>query len=125
MSRKRYAVYKLTKIAGRKEYEVSETYVCNSLKAAYKELDLWDEDYDEPVWFNPKTGEFVSFRLRGDMLYVPNEISVDMGTYTTIKTIGAYGRFPIFYIDEYPNPYSRYRLRKVRGEDRLALEGIE
>ena len=124
MSKKRYAVYKLTKVVGRKEYEVSETYVCNSLKAAYNELNSWDEDYDEPVWFNPKTGEFVSFVLRGDMLYVPNETSVDMGTYTTQKTIGAYGRFPIFYIDEYPNPYSRYRLHKVRGENKLALEGI-
>ncbi len=125
MSRKRYAVYKLTKIPRRKEYEVSGSYVCNSLKSAYKELYSLDEDYDEPVWFNPKTGEFVAFRLQGDMLYVPNMISVDHDTYTSTRTIGAYGRFPIFYIDEYPNPYSCYRLHKVRGEDRLALEGVK
>lgn len=39
--------------------------------AAYNELYSLDEDYDEPVWFNPKTGEFVAFRLQGDMLLCP------------------------------------------------------
>ena len=125
MARKRYAVYKLTKVKGKKEYVVSASYICNSLKAAYHELDCWDEDLDEPVWYNPKTDEFVAFELRGDMLYVPNEIEVETDDVWYPRLIGAYGRFPIYYIDIYPNPYSYYKLHKVRGENRLELEGVK
>ena len=125
MARKRYAVYKLTKVKGKKEYVVSTSYICNSLNAAYHELDCWDEDLDGPRTYNPKTGELVAFELHDDMLYVPNEIEVKEDDVWTTRVIGAYGWFPIFYIDIYPNPYSYYKLHKVRGENRLELEGVK
>lgn len=120
MATKRYAVYKLVKRKGKKEYEPTQAWICNSLKAGYHELDIWDEDLDGPVTFNRKTQELEAFELHDRMIYVPNQREDEDGWHL----IGAYGRFPIYYLDVYPNPYSYYKLHKVRGDNRLELEGI-
>lgn len=39
-----------------------------------------------------------------------------------MKRIGIYGRFPIYYIDVYPNPYFHYKLLRKKGE--FILEGV-
>ena len=122
---KRYAVYKLTKVKGKKEYVVSSYTVWNSLRAAYNDLEVWDEDLDGPRTYNHKTGEPVAFELHDRMLYVPNEKVVKEHGFLTTRVIGAYGWFPIYYLDVYPNPYSYYKLRKARGEDELYLEGVK
>ncbi len=121
----KYAVYKLTKVKGKKEYVVSSYTKWNSLRAAYNDLEGWDEDLDGPRTYNPKTGELVAFELHDRMLYVPNEIEVKEDGFLTTRVIGAYGRFPIYYLDVYPNPYSYYKLRKARGKDELFLEGVK
>lgn len=123
---KRYAVYKLKKVAGKKEYEVSSYTVWNSLRAAYNDLEGWDEDLDGPRIANTKIGEFVAFEMHDRMIYIPNwTIVKDKEGREYWRLLGAYGWFPIYYIDVYPNPYSRYKLHKVRGRDELVLEGIK
>ena len=122
----RYAVYLLKKVANKKEYVVSEAYIFSSLKAAYHDLEVWDEDLDDPVTFNPQTGEFVSYRLYDRMLCVPKWTLVeDDSGFEERRLVGVYARFPIYYIDKYPNPYSYYTLHKVRGFNELYLEGVE
>ena len=122
----KYAVYKLTKVKGKKEYVVSSYTKWNSLRAAYHDLECWDEDLDGPRTFNSKTGEFVAFEMHDRMIYIPNwTIVKDEEGREYWRLLGAYGWFPIYYIDVYPNPYSYYKLHKARGEDRLELEGVK
>lgn len=121
----RYAVYKLTKVAGKKEYEVSSAEVCRSLKEAYRVLELWDEDLDGPVTVNNKIGEFVAYELHDRALYVPN---MKEGPDGGQRLIGAYARYPIYFIDVYPNPYKHYVVRPERlweGHYELAIKGME
>lgn len=121
----RYAVYILSKVTGKNEYVVSKFYKFRSLRAAYKDLEIWDEDFNEPVTYNSKTGEFVAYRMYDRMLYVPNwRIVTDKDGDEEWCLVGAYGRFPIYYIDIYPNPYSYYKLHKERGFNQLYLEGV-
>lgn len=122
---KKYAVYKLEKVKGKKEYVISSYTIWNSLRAAYNDLESWDEDLDGPRTYNRKTGDFVAYELHDRMLYVPNDGQKEVDGVLRPYSIGVYGRFPIYYIDVYPNPYSYYKLRKVRGSDDLVLEGIE
>ena len=120
----KYAVYQLTKVTGKKEYKVSSTEVCKSLKEAYRVLELWDEDLDGPVTVNNKTGKFVAYKLYDRALYVPNWKEGPNG----MKLIGAYARFPIYFIDVYPNPYKHYVVRPERlweGHYELAIKGME
>ena len=119
----KYAVYKLTKVSGKKEYEVSTTEVCKSLKDAYHLLEVWDEELDGPVTFNSKTGEFVAYELHDRVLYVPNWKDDTEG----LKLIGAYARYPLYLIDEYPNPYKHYVVKSERkwgGHYELTVTGV-
>lgn len=119
----KYAVYKLTKVAGKKEYKVSSTEVCKSLKDAYRLLGVWDEELDGPVMFNSKTGEFVAYELHDRVLYVPNRKEVPEGR----QLMGAYARYPLYYIDEYPNQYKHYIVRPERkwlGHYELTIKGV-
>ena len=124
--RKKYAVYKLTKVKGTKLFEVSSTYVCKSLKDAYNELAIWDEDLDEPVCLNRKTQEAEAYELRDRVLYVPNNtLKVDEYGEEIEVLIGVYSRFPIYYLDEYPNPYRYYKIHvKNDSWEGIQLEGI-
>lgn len=116
---KKYGFYKLTKVPGKKEYTPEVKCVTNTLKAAYEELQsYWDDCLDYPVWLNKKIAETVAYEKDDRMLYVPNDNEVN----GEIKTIGIHGRFPIYYIDEYPNPYTHYKLLRKRGE--FILEGV-
>lgn len=116
---KKYGFYKLTKVSGKKEYTPSVMYTTCSLSGAYEELQsYWDDCLDQPVWFNKKIGEMVAYEQYDRMLAVPNDKEVN----GYIKTIGLHGNFPIYYIDVYPNPYSRYKLKRKNGE--FILEGI-
>lgn len=116
---KKYGFYKLTKVAGKKEYTPAVMSSCDTLKAAYDELEsYWDDCLGSPVWFNRKIGEPVAYEKDDRLLYVPNDNEVD----GEIKTVGIVARFPIYYIDEYPNPYSHYKL--VRKKGKFILEGV-
>ena len=116
---KKYGFYKLTKVSGKKEYTPEVKYVANTLKDAYDELQsYWDDCLGQPVWFNQKIGEAVAYDKDDRMLYVRNDNDVD----GEIKTVGIVARFPIYYIDEYPNPYTHYKLLRKRGE--FILEGV-
>ena len=121
---KKYGFYELTKVKGKKEYIPSVKTIENSLQAAYEELQsYWDDCLDYPVWFNAKTEEAVAYERDDRMLYVPNEkYFEDEDGVLVPEVIGVYGRKPIYYIDEYPNPYTRYKLHK-KG-DHFTLEGI-
>lgn len=119
----KYAVYKLTKVPGKKEYEVFSAEVCRSLKEAYRVLELWDEDLDGPVTFNSKTGEFVAYELHDRVLYVPNWKERPEG----MQLVGAYARYPLYFIDEYPNPNKHYVVRAERkwsGHYELTIKGV-
>lgn len=119
----KYAVYKLTKVSGKKEYEVSSTEICKSLKDAYRLLECWGEDLDGPVTFNSKTGELVAYELHDRVLYVPNLKDGPDG----MRLIGAYARYPLYFIDEYPNPYMHYVVRVERkwiGHYELTINGV-
>ena len=121
---KKYAVYVLTKVPHKKEYVVSKAYIFNSLKAAYEDLAIWDEDYDEPVGLNRKTGEFVAYELHDSALYVPNWEAEEKGG----RLLGVYSRFPVYYIDVYPNPYNHYTIKGKRtsyGCYELLIEGVK
>lgn len=124
---KKYAVYKLTKVKGTKLFEVSTTYVCKSLKDAFRELDIWDEELDEPVCFNRKTDEVEAYTLSDRVLYVPNYAPKEAGDEGEVVLIGVYSRFPIYYIDEYPNPYRYYKIHVKNSSffSSIQLEGIE
>lgn len=126
----KYAVYELKKVKGKKEYTVSRVVsVKNSLNAAYRELErYWEDCLDSPVWFNKKTREPVAYVHYDDrMLYVPNMKEVEEDGVLEPKLIGIYGRKPIFYIDEYPNPYTYYKLHKSRAayNSHFTLEGVQ
>lgn len=114
-----YGFYKLTKVPGKKEYTPEVKCVSRTLKAAYEELQsYWDDCLGFPVWINRKIHETVAYKRDDRMLYVPNDNEIN----GEIRTIGIHGRFPIFYIDVYPNPYSHYKLKRKRGE--FYLEGV-
>ena len=116
---KKYGFYKLTKVAGKKEYTPEIKYMTSTLKDAYDELQsYWDDCLGQPVWYNKKIGEAVAYEQDDRMLYVPNYNEVD----DEIKIVGILARFPIYYIDEYPNPYSHYKL--VRKKGKFILEGV-
>lgn len=112
----RFAVYQLKKVSGKKEYIVSSYTVWNSLKQAYHDLECWHEDLDESG---------VYYMLDDRMLFAPNIKDVLEGDYYVEKIIGAYGWYPIYFIDVYKNPYSYYKLHKKRGRDELYLEGVK
>lgn len=116
----KYAIYKLSKLPGGKEYTPMVKSIEKSLSAAYDEMQsYYDDCLDGPVWFNRKIGEFVAYEIDERMLYVPN-FDIRNGE-MVLK--GVYGRLPLYYVDRYPNPYARYRLRK--DGDQLILEGIK
>lgn len=124
----KYTVYRLKKVKGKKEYVVDESQntrvICNSLSSAYRKLqEFWDDCLDGPVWYNRKINDAVAYEMHDRMLYVPNEKEIQGadGVWYN-KLIGVYGRQPIYYIDVYPNPYTRYVLHK-KG-DEFQLEGI-
>lgn len=116
---KKYGFYKLTKVKGKKEYIPEIKYVTTTLKSAYDELQsYWDDCLGYPVWYNRKIAEFVAYEKDDRMLYVPNDNEVN----GEMKRIGIHGRFPIYYIDVYPNPYFHYKLLRKKGE--FILEGV-
>lgn len=121
----KYAFYKLTKVKGKKEYIPETMFVFNSMKAAYDELQsYWDDCLDGPVWLNDKIGETVAYERYDRILFVPNytEVQDADGCYRE-KLLGIYRRFPVYCIDQYPNPYKAYKERMKNGG--VVLEGIE
>ena len=118
----KYALYRLEKVVGKKEYipyPVSGKGV--SLKEAKRHLAIEYEDFpDGPLWYSPKIDEFVTYEIGDRIMFVPNDI---LNKYGDLVCIGVYRRYPIFYIDEYPNPYSYYKLRVSRREG-FSLEGV-
>ena len=122
-----YAIYELEKVKGKKEYITTRVVsVEKSLTAAYRELERYKDDcLDYPAWFNKKTREHVYYELDDRMLYVPNMRDVED---EDAAMIGIYGRKPIYYIDEYPNPYAYYKLHKKRNAifmgQQFFLEGV-
>ena len=131
---KRYAVYKLKKVKGKREYIVEDILsVCTSQRAAHEEMESFLEDcLDCPVWYNKKIMDLVSYTKEDTLLYVPNCILVPSEMVPGAleeKVIGIYGWLPIYYIDEYPNRYSYYKLHKLRIkwelDPKFGLEGIK
>jgi hypothetical protein len=101
--------------------------VFNNLRDAYHDLECWDEDLDWPRWYNRKNGEFVAFEMHDRMIYIPNwTIKKHKNGYEEWRLLEAHGRFPIYYIDKYPNHVSFYKPHVVdKGYEELVFEGIE
>lgn len=122
----KYALYKLEKVVGKKEYVprlISSRGV--SYSEAKRHLDMEYEDFpDGPLWYNDKIEDFVTYTLGERIMYVPNDSLVEIDGAWEMVCHGVYRRYPIYYIDVYPNPYSYYKLHvyKFRG---IKLEGIE
>jgi len=113
----KYAVYQLTKGENPKEYVVLSTTIWDTLDEAYKDLNGWKENL-----YNPRAKQgTATYELHDRMLYIP-DVKKDG---EVMKTIGAFSWFPLYYIDVYPNPYSHYKLRKVRGKGELYLLGVK
>ena len=114
----KYTVYRLKKVKGKKEYVVDESQnirvICNSLSAAYRELqEFWDDCLDGPVWYNRKINDAVAYEMHDRMLYVPNDKMIKRADgVCEIRRGGIYNRLPIYYLDIYPNPYTCYKLHK-------------
>ena len=121
----KYAFYELKKVPGENKYiPKKKREVYNSLAATHRTLDnYWEDRFDYPGWYNPKTGEEEWHEKDGNLIYVPNYKLVEDEDGAMIpKLVGAYGRREIYYIDVYPHPYSYYKLRK-KGES-MYVEGV-
>ena len=126
---KKYTVYKLKNVKGKKnEYVLDDSqrlkYICKSLSEGYRELqEYWDDCLDGPVWYNSKIDEFVAYEKDDRMLYVPNDKMVRRADGDCeIRRGGIYNRLPIYYLDIYPNPYTCYKLHK--NEYGFELEAV-
>lgn len=99
----KYAIYKLGKVAGKNRYIPEADEICQNLTAARECLQIILDDIpDGPMWVNPKTGEFETYTMRDDMLFIPNwDPDKDKET--------PYRRYPIYIIDKYPSPYTYYK----------------
>lgn len=122
----RHAVYELKKIKGKKAYvPVRVESIRSSLNAA----SWWLKEYvEDELWRNinwikgGNLSDIVEYEMDGNRLaYIPNIKDDD--------SISIYGRRNIYYVDEYPNPYSYYKLHKNRNkglfEPTFVLEGIK
>ncbi len=122
----KFAIYELKKLAGKKEYIVSSYTVFRSLPAAYRELDARERNQGKPALFNNKIREYQYYVGSECVVFVPNwTIVKNKNGVEERRLLGVYGRFPIFYLDEYPNPYSSFKLYKLRGRNELVLKRVK
>ena len=122
----KYAFYELIKVKGKKEYIPRPRGTAySSISAAYRLLDkYWEDRFDYPGWYNEKIQEEVWHERDENLIYVPNyKGEKDEDGVLRQKLVGIYDRRPVYCIDEFPNPYSRYKVHK-KG-DTMYLEGIE
>ncbi len=111
---------------GKNEYIPSPIYERRiSLKQAIQDQERLYEDfqYDGPIWYNKKIGDWERYTIEDDILFIPNRLYRD-GEWL-LK--GIYNRYPIYFIDEDPNPYSFYKVHFKRRAlmHQVILEGIK